>query len=72
MMAAKTAVSGTWPRSATEVATAVLARGVITTPGDAFGSLGASHLRISFAASRPNLTRGLGILREYAEEIAGR
>ena len=61
-----------WPRSATEVATAVLARGVITTPGDAFGSLGASHLRISFAASRPNLTRGLGILREYAEEIAGR
>ncbi len=61
-----------WPKSATEVATAVLARGVITTPGDAFGSLGASHLRISFAASRPNLTRGLGILREYAEEIAGR
>jgi len=58
-----------WPRTATEVATSILARGVITTPGDAFGSLGASHLRISFAASRANLTRGLGILREYAEEI---
>jgi len=58
-----------WPKTATEVATTILARGVITTPGDAFGSLGASHLRISFAASRANLKRGLGILREYAEEI---
>ena len=58
-----------WPITATEAATAILARGVITTPGDAFGSLGASHLRISFAASRANLKRGLGIVREYAEEI---
>jgi aspartate aminotransferase len=58
-----------WPKTATEVASAILARGVITTPGDAFGSLGAAHLRISFAASRANLKRGLAVLREYAEEI---
>jgi aspartate aminotransferase len=55
-----------WPHSSQDVATALLRRGVITTPGDAFGSLGAGHLRLSFAASRPNLERGLGIVREYA------
>ncbi len=60
-----------WPKSASEVATALLHRGLITTPGDAFGSLGASHLRLSFAASRANLGKGLGILREYAEEVTG-
>jgi bifunctional pyridoxal-dependent enzyme with beta-cystathionase and maltose regulon repressor activities len=41
----------------------------ITTPGDAFGSLGASHLRLSFATSRENLTRALAILRRYANEV---
>jgi aspartate aminotransferase len=58
-----------WPRTSQEVATELLARGVITTPGDAFGSLGASHLRLSFAASRENLRRGIGILRAYAESL---
>jgi aspartate aminotransferase len=57
-----------WPKSSSEVATALLQRGVITTPGDAFGSLGASHLRLSFAASRENLQNGIGILRDYAKE----
>ena len=55
-----------WPRSATEVAQALLQRGLITTPGDAFGSLGASHLRLSFAASRENLRKGIAILADYA------
>ncbi len=59
--------SFTWPRSAREVATDLLARGVITTPGDAFGSLGAAHLRLSFAAARPALRRGIEIIREYGE-----
>ncbi len=58
-----------WPRTSLEVATGLLERGVIMTPGDAFGSLGAQHLRLSFAASRENLRRGIGILREYAETI---
>jgi aspartate aminotransferase len=60
-----------WDRSATEIARALLGRGVITTPGDAFGSLGAGHLRLSFAASRANLERGLGILSDYGAGAAG-
>ena len=59
----------TWPRSSHDVATDLVARGVIVTPGDAFGSLGTSHLRLSFATSRPALRRGLGIFREYARDI---
>lgn len=58
-----------WNRSSTEVATGLLARGVITTPGDAFGSLGASHLRLSFAASRANLRRGISVLADYARSL---
>ena len=59
-----------WPGTASEVAHALLARGLITTPGDAFGHLGSSHLRLSFAASRQALRRGLAILRDYAVEVA--
>jgi aspartate aminotransferase len=55
-----------WPLTSGEVASALLARGVITTPGDAFGSLGASHLRLSFAASRPAIRQGLRVLADYA------
>ncbi len=58
-----------WPGSSQEVAMALLKRGLISTPGDAFGSLGAGHLRLSFAASRENLTRALAILREYARDV---
>lgn len=58
-----------WPRAALRVATDLLSRGVITTPGDAFGSLGASHLRLSFATSRANLRKGIGIIRKYAEDL---
>jgi aspartate aminotransferase len=60
-----------WGKSSSDVATALLRRGVITTPGDAFGSLGASHLRLSFAASRANLRRGLGVLAKFAETLNG-
>lgn len=58
-----------WRRSASDVAHALLGRGVITTPGDAFGARGASHLRLSFAASRADLRRGIGILAEYARSL---
>ncbi len=57
-----------WGTSASELALALLRRGVITTPGDAFGSLGADHLRLSFATSRAQLEKGLGILADYARE----
>ncbi len=59
-----------WPHSSQDVAGALLGRGVITTPGNAFGSLGAAHLRLSFAASRPNLRRGLRLIADYAGELA--
>ena len=58
-----------WPGTGTEVATALLQRGLISTPGESFGSLGAGHLRLSFAASRENLRKGLGILRGYARSV---
>jgi aspartate aminotransferase len=61
-----------WGESATESAQALLQRGVITTPGDAFGSLGAAHLRLSFATSREKLKAGLAIVREYGELRAAR
>ena len=59
----------TWPGTAATVAGTLLHRGLITTPGDAFGALGSSHLRISFAASRENLKKGLAILKQYGQEV---
>ncbi len=58
-----------WLPSTSEIALALVQRGVITTPGEAFGSLGAHHLRISFAASRANLEAGLAILAKYGAEV---
>ena len=58
-----------WPGSAQDVASTLLTRGLITTPGDAFGSLGSSHLRLSFATSRENLRKALALLRTYATEV---
>ncbi len=59
-----------WPVTSSELATTLLARGLISTPGDAFGALGASHLRLSFAASRDDLRRGLAIVAAVGQEIA--
>ena len=58
-----------WKGTGLEVATALLGRGVISTPGDAFGSLGASHLRFSFAASRAHLRQGLACFKDVAEAM---
>ncbi|MHB1434886.1 MAG: pyridoxal phosphate-dependent aminotransferase [Thermoplasmata archaeon] len=60
-----------WKGTSLEVATALLRRGVISTPGDAFGSLGASHLRFSFAASRIHLRQGLARFKDVAEAMRG-
>lgn len=60
-----------WRGDSQTVALALLERGVIMTPGDSFGSRGAHHLRLSFAASRENLAKGLRILADYAEELSG-
>ena len=38
-------------------------------PRTSFGSLGADHLRLSFAASRENLKRAMAILSAYASDV---
>ncbi|MGB6500804.1 MAG: aminotransferase class I/II-fold pyridoxal phosphate-dependent enzyme [Thermoplasmata archaeon] len=60
-----------WRSSATDVASALLQRGVITTPGDAFGSRGTSHLRLSFAASRSDLRKGIAALDRLGRSLSG-
>jgi aspartate/methionine/tyrosine aminotransferase len=44
---------------ALEVAERLLAHGVVTVPGSAFGSEGEGFLRISFCADLPKLTEGV-------------
>ena len=39
-------------------------RGVVTIPGEAFGERGQGYLRISFAATEDDITRGVGAIRE--------
>lgn len=57
-----------WSLSALETAQGLLKHGLICTPGDAFGSLGAAHLRFSFANSRANIERAMTTLEEFARE----
>jgi aspartate/methionine/tyrosine aminotransferase len=45
--------------SSMQVAEAMLAQGVITVPGSAFGAEGEGFLRISFCADRPALLEGV-------------
>jgi aspartate aminotransferase len=54
--------------SSIEVAEAMLAQGVITVPGSAFGTEGEGHLRISFCAELPALAEGV---RRMGEALAG-
>ena len=42
---------------------------VVVTPGDAFGSLGAKHIRISYATSEQNIAEGMGRIRKVFEDI---
>lgn len=62
-----------WNLTALEAATGLLRKGLLCTPGDAFGSLGVGHVRFSFANSRENIRRAMNILREFgeAQEKAG-
>jgi aspartate/methionine/tyrosine aminotransferase len=45
--------------SSLEVAETFLGAGVVTVPGDAFGSEGEGFLRVSFCADLPVLTEGV-------------
>lgn len=43
---------------------------VVVTPGDAFGSLGAGHIRISYATSEQNLREGMARIKKVFEKLA--
>lgn len=52
-----------------KVAEAMLAGGVITVPGSAFGTEGEGYLRISFCADKPTLAEGVRRMREALKEL---
>jgi aspartate/methionine/tyrosine aminotransferase len=43
--------------------------GVCVLPGSAFGTLGADHIRISYANSQANITEALGRIRAFVEPL---
>jgi aspartate aminotransferase len=55
--------------SSIEVAEAMLAQGVITVPGSAFGKEGEGHLRISFCAELPALAEGVRRMGEALKQM---
>ncbi len=44
-------------------------RGVLCTPGEAFGENAKSHIRFSYAASEEHIRRGMEVFREVVEEF---
>jgi len=55
--------------SSEKYALKILENGVICAPGNAFGTLGEGHLRFSYANSRENIERGLGIVKDLAARL---
>lgn len=55
--------------SSLEVAETFLAAGVVTVPGDAFGSEGEGFLRVSFCADLPVLTEGVTRMKAALEKL---
>ena len=56
--------------SSLEVAETFLAAGVVTVPGDAFGSEGEGFLRVSFCADLPVLTEGVARMKTALKSLA--
>lgn len=52
-----------------ELAMRILKAGVVVTPGDAFGSLGAKHIRMSYSTSEHNIVEGMSRIRGVFEDI---
>lgn len=52
-----------------DLARRLVASGVICAPGTAFGELGESHLRFSYAASEENIAKGLAIVKKVVEAL---
>ncbi len=64
----------TFPRYDVDIASRKLAEmilgaGVISSPGSAFGGMGESHIRFSYAAPEEDIARGMEIVRSVVEKI---
>ncbi|MGD0057678.1 MAG: pyridoxal phosphate-dependent aminotransferase [Methanomassiliicoccales archaeon] len=55
--------------SSRELAEKIVSAGVINSPGSAFGLLGEGHLRLSYAASEEDITRGIEIIGSVVEHL---
>ncbi len=53
-----------------EVVKETVKRGVLCTPGTAFGENGEGHIRFSYAASEKDIRKGMEIFREVVEEMS--
>ncbi len=52
-----------------EIVTEMVKRGVLCTPGEAFGSAGKKHIRFSYAASEEDIRKGMQIFDEVLEKF---
>ncbi len=52
-----------------ELAIKILEKGVLATPGDAFGPVGEGHIRFSYANSKEKIIKGMDILEEMVSEF---
>ncbi len=53
----------------TEIVKEMVRRGVLCTPGEAFGSAGKRHIRFSYAASEEHIRKGMEIFDEVLEKF---
>ncbi|MFP4546333.1 MAG: pyridoxal phosphate-dependent aminotransferase [Methanomassiliicoccales archaeon] len=53
-----------------ELAKRIASRGVICSPGSAFGPRGEGHLRFSYAASEEHIDRGMAVVRDVMEDLS--
>ena len=56
--------------SSKELAMKMLDKGLLATPGSAFGPTGEGHLRFSYANSTENINKGMDILEEVVKDIS--
>lgn len=52
------------------LAMAILREGAVVVPGDSFGSLGAGHIRLSYATSEHNIVEGMTRVKRVFERMA--
>ena len=55
-----------------DLALQILKEGVVVTPGDAFGALGAQHIRLSYATSDENIHLGMSRIQRVFERLQKR